>query len=149
MKTWRVVPWLVILPLALPGPVLPAAKDAGRGEELRNVEVMDPTMRLVDARRYMIHFNKALGVQCRDCHVLKDFASDDKPLKLVAREMMKMQAEINETWFPGRGEVVTCISCHRGERKPTAGLTLSGAAADSLLELQDLDAETKTDAAPR
>jgi hypothetical protein len=110
----RVLAASLLLSTAFAPHARPAAKDLGRGEEIKNVEVMDPTMRVVDARRYMIQFNTALGVQCRDCHVLRDFASDEKPLTLVAREMMKMQVEINENWFPGRGEVVTCWSCHRG-----------------------------------
>ena len=58
------------------------------------------SIRLADARRYMMTFNTALGVQCRDCHDLRDFSSDDNELKLVSREMMRMTKAINETWFP-------------------------------------------------
>lgn len=105
-----------------------AAKDAGTGYRLQNVEVMDPLMRLEDARRYMIRFNEALGVQCRDCHDLRDFASDEKELKLVAREMMKLEIEINETFFPDHegGQAVTCWTCHRGQRIPPAESGLPG-----------------------
>jgi photosynthetic reaction center cytochrome c subunit len=113
--------------------VLPASrlvgeeKDLGTGYQLENVEVMDPSMRLEDARRYMILFNEALGVQCRDCHDLRDFASDDKELKLVAREMMKLELEINEEWFPDHEEnVVTCWTCHQGQRIPAATSGFSG-----------------------
>ncbi|HMB71852.1 MAG TPA: c-type cytochrome [bacterium] len=96
-----------------------AAKDAGTGYQLENVEVMDPLMRLEDARRYMIRFNEALGVQCRDCHDLRDFASDEKELKLAAREMMKLEIEINEEFFPDHeGQAVTCWTCHQGSRIP-------------------------------
>ena len=77
-----------------------AEKDAGTGYELENVHVMDKSIRLADARRYMMTFNTALGVQCRDCHDLRDFSSDDNELKLVSREMMRMTKAINETWFP-------------------------------------------------
>jgi hypothetical protein len=114
---------IVAAAIALTG----AARDLGTGYKLENVEVLDPLMRLPDARRYMIQFNEALGVQCRDCHDLKSFASDAKPLKTVARNMMKMQDEINETWFPdAETEVVTCWTCHRGQRIPPAA---SGAAS--------------------
>jgi hypothetical protein len=99
--------------------ILGAAKDMGKGEELQNVEVMDKTMRLVDARRYMMAFNEALSVQCRDCHDLRDFASDAKEMKLEARRMMKMQKSINDTWFAGK-EVVTCWTCHGGSLKARA-----------------------------
>jgi len=77
-------------------------------------------MRLEDARRYMIRFNEALGVQCRDCHDLRDFASDEKELKLAAREMMKLEIEINEQFFPEHegGPAVTCWTCHQGSRIP-------------------------------
>lgn len=108
-----------------------AGKDVGTGYELENVEVMDPKMRLVDARKYMVTFNEALGVACRDCHDLRNFASDDKPLKVVARDMMKMQLEINESWFPGKGEVVTCWTCHRGDRIPPSSSGFTSLLADS------------------
>lgn len=99
---------------------LAADKDLGTGYELENVHVMDKSMRLVDARRYMLTFNEALGLQCRDCHNLRDFAQDDGyPLKLVAREMMQMQKDLNEKWFPDHEEeVITCWTCHQGELKP-------------------------------
>jgi hypothetical protein len=141
----------VLYPLL--GPILAglmltgAGKDAGTGYRLENVEVMDPLMRLEDARRYMIRFNEALGVQCRDCHDLRDFASDEKELKLVAREMMKMEIEINETFFPAAeraeaGQTVTCWTCHRGQRIPPAesGLMLPG--LDDL-GLDDADPEPR------
>lgn len=116
MKT--VVPLLSLAVLAL-GFGLGAQKNLGTGYELQNVEILDPKMRLADARTYMIQFNEALNLQCRDCHDLRDFASDEHELKLAAREMMKMQLEINERWFPDAEEdVVTCFTCHQGARIP-------------------------------
>jgi photosynthetic reaction center cytochrome c subunit len=88
-------------------------------------------MRLAEARKFMITFNEALGVACRDCHDLRDFASDEKPLKLAARDMMKMQRELSETWFAGRGEVVTCWTCHRGELTPPTESGFASLLADS------------------
>lgn len=95
-----------------------AERDAGRGDEVKNVEVMDPSTRLAEARIYMLQFNEALGVECKDCHVVRDFASDDVPLKHAARDMMRMQAELNAKFFPGQGERITCWTCHRGSRIP-------------------------------
>lgn len=136
--TKRTLAWVVAaLPVAITTTAVPAQKDAGRGYELQNVEVLDPSMRLADARRYMVSFNEALGVQCRDCHVLQDFSSDEKTLKVVARQMMKMQVEINEHWFGQLGEVVTCWTCHRGERVPPNTSLLSAAMADSVLKSVD------------
>ena len=108
--------------LAFP-PGSPAERvDVGTGYELENVHVLDPGTRLADARRMMMEMNVALGVQCRDCHNPKSFASDEKPLKLVARDMMRMQREINERWFPGEDDSkVTCWTCHQGQRIPPGG----------------------------
>jgi len=114
----RVVALLTLL-LAAALFLVAAERDAGTGYELENVHVMDPSMRLTDARRYMLTFNDALGVECRDCHDLRSFASDEHPTKLVAREMMRMTKEINEKWFAEEPEeVVTCFTCHQGQRLP-------------------------------
>ncbi|MGA2145324.1 MAG: c-type cytochrome [Bryobacteraceae bacterium] len=61
----------------------------------------------------------SLGVQCNFCHVQGDFASDDKPAKKTAREMMAMQAMIDKPSFNGRQQV-TCYSCHRGVEHPAS-----------------------------
>lgn len=97
-----------------------ADKDLGTGYELENIHVMDKSTRLVDAMRYMLTFNEALGVECRDCHDLRNFATDEGyPMKLVAREMMRMQKELNDEWFPDHEEeVITCWTCHQGELTP-------------------------------
>ena len=67
----------------------------------------------------------SLGVGCEYCHVKNSgknpqtggdnwvWESDDKPKKLVARQMMKMVLEINRTNFD-RETSVTCYTCHRG-----------------------------------
>jgi hypothetical protein len=117
-----------------------AAKDAGTGELGENVHVLDKSMRIADIRRYMMSFNKALSVQCRDCHDLRNFPSDDKPLKLRAREMLEMQKKINETWFAG-SEVVTCWTCHGGARIPLAAPAKGPALADSTIDDEDLGSE--------
>ena len=110
---------LLALTASLPALVLLGAeKDLGTGYELENVQVLDPSMRLADARLYMVTLNDALGVQCRDCHDLRNFASDEPPLKLVAREMMKMEKELNEKWFADSESQVSCFTCHQGQRIP-------------------------------
>jgi len=91
--------------------------DMGTGYQLQNVEIMDPNMRLNDARWMMKELGEDVGLDCRDCHDLKDFAADTKPLKLISREMMRMEKDINDTYFAG-ARVVTCYTCHQGGRKP-------------------------------
>lgn len=72
-----------------------------------------------------------LGVTCSYCHGAPnvpfdsiDFASDERPTKRTAREMMRMVARINGELLPGipnRGTPpveVQCITCHRGSPRP-------------------------------
>jgi len=83
-------------------------------------------------------FRMSLGVECSYCHVSGEFMerghngdrqSDDNPRKLIARDMIKMTKEINKAItgvgvFPDPSNVVTCWSCHRGNRRPpTAAAT--------------------------
>jgi hypothetical protein len=67
-------------------------------------------------------FSAALGLNCTDCHVDEsggDWAryADDNALKQMARRMVTMVATINKTNFGGR-QMVTCNTCHRGNRTP-------------------------------
>jgi hypothetical protein len=95
----------------------------------------------------MHHFTASLGVKCNYCHVRNtetkkmDFASDDKPEKLIARKMMLMSIDINKNHFVDIEEqmhdkdgkvvvenegdsvkymlkYVTCYTCHHGEEHP-------------------------------
>jgi hypothetical protein len=75
----------------------------------------------------MQHFVQAVGVSCGGCHLPKgNFASDDNPRKVRAREMIEMTRALNKQFFasytPPEGESVlgrvTCFTCHQGELKP-------------------------------
>jgi len=70
---------------------------------------------------------QALGVTCNTCHAPRgNFASDEKPLKLKARQMLEMTKALNQQYFPdhkpAEGESVlgkvTCYTCHKGEQTP-------------------------------
>ena len=69
---------------------------------------------------------QGLGVNCNTCHVPRNFASEDKPLKLKARQMLEMTKALNKQYFPDykpkEGESVlgrvTCYTCHKGEQIP-------------------------------
>ncbi len=77
-------------------------------------------------------FRMSLGVECSYCHVSGDFMerghngdrqSDSNPRKLIARDMIKMTKEINRALtgsgkFPDASNIVTCWTCHRGNRRP-------------------------------
>ena len=64
-------------------------------------------------------FTRALGVKCDHCHIVGDFAKDDKPEKDVARGMLRMVMNLRENadkFLPG-GRQVSCWTCHRGSTK--------------------------------
>ena len=69
---------------------------------------------------------QGLGVSCNTCHVRNNFASEEKPEKLKARQMLEMTRAINQQFFPDykpkEGESVlgkvTCYTCHKGETTP-------------------------------
>jgi photosynthetic reaction center cytochrome c subunit len=67
-------------------------------------------------------FSAALGLNCTDCHVDESGGNwakyaDDNALKQTTRRMMRMVSSLNQTSFGGR-QVVTCNTCHRGNRRP-------------------------------
>ena len=72
-------------------------------------------------------FRTALGVQCTYCHVAGDFASDENAKKSIARNMLRIAADIN-AGFPDGQRHVTCYTCHRGEAVPKTEAPASGAA---------------------
>jgi hypothetical protein len=66
-------------------------------------------------------FTPNLGVNCNHCHVPRQWASDEKPTKNVARRMWTMRAEWQEEVRTASGNpdaVVTCYTCHKGQAKP-------------------------------
>lgn len=81
----------------------------------------------VNLQQTMGAFRTALGVQCNYCHVQGDFPSDDNPKKNMARNMLRIAADINAT-FPDGKRHVTCYTCHRGEAKPKMEAPAPGAA---------------------
>ena len=95
-----------------------------------------PVMQVVGTMR---NFTFALGVRCQFCHVGEegmpleqfDFAKDERPTKLVARQMMRMVEEINRRLdtlphhdHDGAPLQVTCATCHRGVSRPVPLSTL-------------------------
>jgi hypothetical protein len=81
----------------------------------------------VNIQQTMGAFRTALGVQCTYCHVAGDFPSDDNPKKNMARNMLRIAADINAA-FPDGKRHVTCYTCHRGEAKPKMEAPAAGAA---------------------
>jgi nitrate/TMAO reductase-like tetraheme cytochrome c subunit len=92
---------------------------AALGGELKNLQVLPKTTTKEQVKAIMKAQAKALDVECDHCHDVPDMASDANAKKKIAREMMKMTAEINNRWLKGIKQPVTCGTCHRGKAEPT------------------------------
>jgi len=67
----------------------------GHNQKFENVQVLTFEKKK-DLMKYMKKtVNKSLGVNCKYCHNIKDYADDSNPHKLVAREMMRMVESMN------------------------------------------------------
>jgi hypothetical protein len=99
----------------------------------QNLKILPKNISHEDLDKIMDEFKAALGVKCNFCHAASkdssskklDFASDEKPEKNIAREMMRMTNKINKKYFnyekDDKGEhvpVVFCATCHRGNPHP-------------------------------
>lgn len=97
----------------------------------KNLKVLPKDISKEELDKVMDDFKLALGVRCSHCHApMKDnprkldFASDEKPEKETAREMMRMTAKINKKYFHEamkEGNTIAkiaCITCHNGKTEP-------------------------------
>ncbi|WP_309662173.1 c-type cytochrome [Sphingomonas sp.] len=96
----------------------------------KNLKVFPKDVTRADLLGTMKQFSQSLGVRCTFCHVgvegrplaTFDFASDAKPNKGIARDMLRLADRLNRTDLPAIGGLldphVTCYTCHRGSRKP-------------------------------
>ena len=96
----------------------------------KNLQVLDFESER-ELKKYMKIICKDLGVKCTFCHDLND-KSIDTEHKLIAREMMKMQNNLNNQYFAMIGDSllkhentlqISCWTCHRGTKKPPLVLT--------------------------
>ena len=96
-------------------------------------KVESPTVKVLtgltvsEFEQEMQHFVQAVGVSCGGCHLPKgNFASDENPRKVKARQMIEMTKALNLQFFPTHTRAegqsvlgrVTCFTCHQGELKP-------------------------------
>ena len=119
---------------------------AGGAAAPQNLQVLPKETPQAQVVQAMQGFTAALGVQCTYCHVQAaaaggrgdggagrgrgaaapafDFASDEKPQKNVARQMMLMVRDINPKVVAATGKGdntaarVGCVTCHRGVAIP-------------------------------
>jgi len=110
-----------------------AATKPPEDHKFKNLKILPKNISKEDLDKVMDNFKAALGVKCGFCHAPSkdstqkwpDFASDEKPEKLVARKMMKMTNKINKKYFSyvknEQGQfvpTVECMTCHRGKEHP-------------------------------
>jgi hypothetical protein len=131
----------------------PAAPQQGGGPPIpavsQNLQVLPKDAPAAQVFEVMQSFSAALGVQCSYCHVPLtsgpalaagaapaaggrgvpaqlqfNFASEDKPQKKAAREMMLMVRDLNPKVAAAVGKAadattrVACVTCHRGVAIP-------------------------------
>jgi tetratricopeptide (TPR) repeat protein len=98
-------------------------------EKPKNLKILPKTMTGAEVRTLMRGYASALGVGCNYCHVQDadhsfKFDADDKRPKLIARDMMRMTADINTHVLanlkdrPAPAVNVECMTCHRGLTRP-------------------------------
>ena len=119
--------WATAASLAAQGAALAqASAAAGRppmaGDVFKNVQILQdiPVDQFMGTMGF---FSASLGLNCTDCHVDEsggDWAkyADDNARKRMTRRMLQMVSGINQANFGGR-QVVTCFTCHRGNKAPT------------------------------
>lgn len=87
-------------------------------ESWKNLQVLPKTLTKEEMKRLMKAQARALDVECDYCHQVPDMASEENPKKQIARQMIRMQNEINDKWFKAPATRVTCATCHRGKPIP-------------------------------
>jgi len=121
--------------VALAGSIATAQERAGAPApppEPHNLKVLPANTTTAQLLPAMRAFSAALGTNCGYCHVwtgpglpTNDYASDAKPTKEVARVMLRMVMDINNTLksnikgkAPNEITNVQCMTCHRGKAIP-------------------------------
>jgi hypothetical protein len=111
-----------------------AQKHDDDDEKPTNLKILPKNISGKELHNIMRGFSMSLGVRCGFCHVSEqvegqtkskfDFASDNKPEKNIARNMMRMTQAINENYI-GKMigadhalEQIACVTCHMGRKTP-------------------------------
>src|ERR1051325_5374664 len=87
----------------------------------KNIKVLAgmPQSQLIPVMNF---FSASMGRRCSFCHVNNqgqwDYASDAKPQKAAAREMIKLVMDINKTTERLKLDPVSCYTCNRGRPSP-------------------------------
>jgi hypothetical protein len=96
-----------------------------------HLQVLPQNLSRADLITLMGHYDQDLGVSCAFCHAQNaqtqqlDYASDENPMKQVARIMIGMVRDINDKYLSQIGDrryavPVSCGNCHQGQTYPPA-----------------------------
>lgn len=93
-----------------------AGRTTPASAEMKNVTVMAdvPVERFMAA---MLAMKGAIGAECKECHPVERYESDEVRAKLKTRQMIKLSVEIGDLFFEQKARV-TCFTCHRGKWTP-------------------------------
>lgn len=99
-------------------------EDKPAGEVFKNLKMLGQ-LKAGQVPGIMGAWSHALGTSCQHCHVVDQWAKDDKPEKQIARDMASMVGEINAKLgtiknLDSKNPRVMCWTCHQGSIKPPA-----------------------------
>jgi hypothetical protein len=99
-------------------------EDKPAGEVFKNLKMFGQ-LKAGQVPGIMGAWSHALGTSCQHCHVVDQWARDDKPEKQIARDMSSMVGEINAKLgtiknLDSKNPRIMCWTCHQGRIKPPA-----------------------------
>ena len=157
MKYWRLVPpvsslavlWL--LGVSFAGSQATAQTKPMLAEEaFKNIQVLKG-ISAGDFMGTMGIMTTALGFDCESCHASAGTDNVkwelDTPRKFMARRMVTMVTNINQTSFGGR-QVVTCYTCHRGRDRPVVTQPVDDIYSSPPLVMDDVFRQAEGSPAP-
>jgi photosynthetic reaction center cytochrome c subunit len=131
--------WLVSTPLAAP-------QAAGQRSQMsdvvfKNVQALKG-ISVDDFLGTMGIMSASVGYDCSECHIgagtdKVNWAADDNPKKLIARQMVIMVANINKQNFGGSLNV-TCWTCHHGRDRPSTTPAMEAVYGPGSMETDDV-----------
>lgn len=88
----------------------------------KNLQVLPEDASTVEVFQVMKLITRALGTECRTCHLTaeRDFASDERVLKVTARVMMRLEQARRPDLSWVDPPVTLCIECHQGQLRPAS-----------------------------
>lgn len=147
MKNYSIIIFVLILFVTVSASFAPVTQRDG---DFENLQVLPKDISDAQLDSVMDHFKTSLGVKCSFCHAQAkdtsagrhlDFASDERPEKLRAREMFRMTSYLNANYFNPEHSTrtdtiheVICYTCHRGNKEPDSEIFFME--IDSILKAQ-------------